>query len=1007
MRLTSAFLFFCLPALRAEVAVDFNRQIRPILSENCFFCHGPDAKQRKAKLRLDIKESAYHVIKPGDSAGSKLIQRITAHDPDELMPPPESKRKLSSAGIATLKQWVDAGAPWGEHWAFLKVERPAVPQVESKQSAPVRNAIDNFIQARLEREGLAPSPEAGRRTLLRRLSLDLTGMSPKPEEVAAFVNDRSEDAYEKVVDRLLESPAYGERMAWDWLDAARYADSNGYQGDGERTMWPWRDWVVNAFNNNLPYDKFTIWQLAGDLLPDATREQQLATGFCRNHMINGEGGRIAEENRIDYVMDMTETMGTVWMGLTVTCSRCHDHKYDPLTQRDYYGLFAFFNQTPVNGGGGNAQTPPVLPYPGEGQEQLIAELEKRIVELNDQLSKQKHELAGQQPEWEKGQLSKAGESYWKILKPETLKAEHQKLSALDDQSILAGGPNPRNDTYTITAVPTAKLITGIRLEAIRHESMFKGGLARSDSGNFVLTEFEVLVESLESDKPEQIKIASAEATYEQGSLKVQTAFDGNPNTGWAIYEGRPVDKDHQAVFRLAEPLVVEEGSSLIFVLRHQSVHANHNLGRFRLSISSEPEPKLSGSKEALLAALRTPQEKRNNEQTNLVFDAFLTTVPAFNKVKDELKKAEGEINNLKNGFPKVMVMQDMAMPRKTFTLVRGSYLKPDQEVTATTPVSLPPLANEAPRNRLGLASWLVSPDHPLTARVTVNRFWQQIFGIGLVKTTEDFGVQGERPVQPELLDWLSTEFIRSGWNVKALLKLFVMSHAYRQESKATPELIEKDPLNRLLARGPRYRIPAWMLRDQALAYSGLLVDKKGGPPVNGYQPPGVWEGVTFGNKRYTQGKGEALYRRSLYTFWRRIIAPTMFFDNATRQTCTVNVLRTNTPLHALLTLNDVTFVEAARSLAERVMADAGDNSARLESAYQRVLGRQATKAEATIMLKGLERSNAEFAKDMNAAKDLLSVGESKGNEKLDVVEHASWTAVCLALMNLDETLSKE
>jgi hypothetical protein len=806
-------------------AVNFSREILPILSENCFQCHGPDARARKAKLRLDTEEGALHrgdpVIVPGKSAASELIRRVAAADEKEIMPPRATNRKLTPRQIDLLKRWIDTGAKWGKHWAFEPPHRPSMPAVKNR--AWVRTAIDAFILSRLEAEGLTPSPEAARETLLRRVTFDLTGLPPTPAEAEAFLKDSSPDAYEKVVDRLLASPHYGERMVWDWLEAARYADSNGYQGDAERTMWPWRDWAVDAFNRNLPFDQFTVWQLAGDLLPSATQEQKLATAFCRNHMINGEGGRIAEENRVDYVMDMAETTGTVWLGLTFNCCRCHDHKFDPLTQRDYYGLFAFFNQTPVNGGGGDPQARPSVELPSRAQTEKLAGLEESARQLG------------------------------------------RKVDELE-----------------------ARLFT------------------------------------------------------------------------------RPTN----------EPLA--------------------------------RAPKAAGLKPEMLAILQTTAEKRNRKQLEELEKHWQPTEPAYAELLKKQRAALDARDGFARAIPRVMVMEDMSKPRDTFVLFRGSYEKPTDKVPLATPGILPPLPGDAPRNRLGLARWLVSPNHPLTARVTVNRAWQQFFGLGLVKTPEDFGVQGERPVHPELLDWLATEFVQSGWNTKQMHRLLVTSATYRQSSRVTPALVERDPQNRLYARGPRFRLPAWMLRDQALAASGLLVPKLGGAPVNPYQPGGVWEDATFGGKRYQQDKGEALYRRSVYTFWRRIIGPTIFFDSAPRQTCIVKPTRTNTPLHALTTLNDVTYVEAARALAERVLSDAGPTpDERVEFAFRRVLVRRPSAAEKKVLVASVERVRRQFAADPAAARKFVAIGESKRNEKLDPVEHAAYTALCSAILNLDEALTKE
>jgi hypothetical protein len=818
------------PARAALPPVDFGREILPILSDNCFRCHGPDARARKANLRLDTPDGALRkadpVIVPGKSADSEMVRRITSPDAAEVMPPPKSNRKLSARQVELLRRWIDEGARWGRHWALEKPQRPVLPAVRDGNWA--RNAIDVFILARLETEGLRPSPEAPKETLIRRLTLDLTGLPPTPEEVDAFLADTAPKAYERLVDRLLSSPHYGERMVWDWLEAARYADSNGYQGDGERTMWPWRDWAVEALNRNMPFDQFTLWQLAGDLLPNATQEQKLATAFCRNHMINGEGGRIAEENRVDYVMDMAETTATVWLGLTFNCCRCHDHKFDALTQRDYYGLFAFFNQTPVNGGGGDPQTPPVL----------------------------------------------------SLLTPE----QTAKLDALN--------------------------------EALRK--------------------------------------AAREVEDMEGKLFPRAAGQ-----------------------------------------------------------AAADSPKAAGLKPDVLSLLKLPAEKRGRGQVEQMEKHWQATEPAYAALLKKQRAALEARDGLSRAAVRVMVMEDMPKPRDTFLLTRGSYEKPAEKVATAVPAALVspgtavPGSAGMPNNRLGLARWLVSPDNPLTARVTVNRAWQQFFGTGLVKTSEDFGVQGEKPSHPELLDFLAAEFVRTGWDVKALHRLIVTSATYRQSSKITA-LAERDPQNRLLARGPRYRLPSWVVRDQALAASGMLVRRFGGPPVKPYQPPGVWEEATFGTKRYQQDRGEALYRRSAYTFWRRIVGPTEFFDTAARQTCVVKPTRTNTPLHALTTLNDVTFVEAARALAGRVLRTSGPAPEdRVERAFRLVLARRPTAAETQVLAAGVARVRREFAADPQAARKFLGVGESPRDAKLDAVEHAAWAAVCSAILNLDEALTKE
>ncbi|MGB0599382.1 MAG: PSD1 and planctomycete cytochrome C domain-containing protein [Rubripirellula sp.] len=1003
------FASFVVTAARAE-EIDFARDIRPILSENCSFCHGPDEETREADLRLDTATGAANVIEPNDSETSELYRRLITDDVDELMPPPESNRQLSKREIELIRKWIESGASWEQHWSFQSIREVEVPQVSVTDHAPVRNPIDAFVQQRLADRGISPSPEASRSTLIRRLSLDLTGLPPTPEQVATFLADSRPDAYERLVDQLLDSPAYGIRMAWPWLDAARYADTNGYQGDRERTMWPWRDWVVDAFNNNLPFDQFTTWQLAGDLIPDATPEQKLATGFCRNHMINGEGGRIPEENRVEYVMDMSETMGTVWLGLTLNCCRCHDHKYDPISNREYYQLFAFFNQTPVNGGGGDPQTAPNLAVPNAQQASELNTLAQQISDLDKRLQNRDATLTAEQPNWEKQQLAGLSrEQSWRLLTDLQVDALHGSSKLLDDQSILIDGDAINND-YTILASPNPSTITGIRLETLRHASHTGNGLSRSDSGNFVLTDFLVSVSNGKNPEPMPVTIASADATFEQGSHAITNAFDNDPKSGWAVYEGRTVDRSHTAVFRFAEPIELVADSTLQISLRHQSVHARHNIGRFRLAVTSDDRPDLSNESDQLLAALSVETDKRSDNQRSLIQSAHRTADELYQKLRSDRDNRTKRRDDLRNSLPKVMVMEDMPNPRETFVLNRGLYNKPSDKVQAKLPEFLPkPQASDQTVDRLLLAKWLVDADNPLTARVTVNRFWQQVFGIGLVKTTEDFGTQGETPIQLDLLNWLSWQFREDSWNVKNLIRLIVTSHTYRQTSKLTDRAVyDQDPANRLLARASRYRLPSWMLRDQALAASGLLSPVASGPAVNTYQPPGIWEDASFGKKKYRQDQGEKLYRRSLFIFWRRIIAPTMFFDNASRQTCTVGVNRTNTPLHALQTLNDVTFVEASRALAETVLGSpAKSDSDRIDQIMRRVLARSCSPAERQILLSGLQRTRLQFADHPAEAVQLLEMGDSPRNETLDAAEHAAWASLTLAILNLDETLNRE
>jgi Protein of unknown function (DUF1553)/Protein of unknown function (DUF1549)/Planctomycete cytochrome C len=828
------------PWASAEGKVDFNRDIRPLLAENCFYCHGQDASKRKAGLRLDERKAAIDAgaIVPNNAAMSDLVQRIDADDPGTRMPPPKSNRKLSDAQKKLLKQWIEEGAEYQVHWTFVAPVRPALPQVKRKGWA--RTPIDVFVLEKLESAGLKPSPEADRVTLIRRLALDLTGIPPTPQEVDAFVADRDDKAYEKLVDRLLASKHYGERLALPWLDAARYADSNGFQQDGDTWQWIWRDWVVKALNDDLPFDQFTIWQLAGDLLPDATVEQKIASGFNRNHLLNGEGGAIPEEQRFVNLFDRMDTTATTWLGLTMACAQCHDHKYDPITMRDYYSLLDAFNRVPETGRPQRFSarvrvSPPLIELPTEENKTRIRDLETQLAAA---------ETTG------KEMVAKAfGDWRAKVL--EDGKAAERK-----------GLPAP--------------------LSAIL-------------------------------GKPEKERTDADKKTLTAGLKK---HFD------------------------------------------------------------DKVRPELAGK------------------------------MPAIGRM-DKLKK---QLTDYKNDqIPRAMIMSD-EKPRETHILDRGEYLNPKEKVTFATPAFLPPLPQGAPPNRLGFARWLVAPEQPLTARVQVNRMWQHFFGTGIVKTSEDLGVQGEYPVHGKLLDWLAVEFRERGWSMKAMHRLIVTSATYRQSSKMTAEHRARDPENRLLARASRFRMPSMILRDLALASSGLLEPRIGGGPVYPYQPEDVWEGLAVTKERdftYPISSGKDLYRRSLYTFWRRTVIPANMFDASSRETCRVKQSTTSTPLHALTTLNDPTWVEAARTLAEKTMKASQDLDQRLADAFRRVVCRKPGENDLKILRRAYERQLAVYKADAKGAKAFLSVGASKRDETLDLTEHAAMTAVCLAILNLDEALTRE
>jgi len=1000
--------------LHAAAPVNFSRDIQPLLSENCYHCHGPDAKAREADLRLDVKdgpEGAYRsadgitVIKPGNSKDSELIARIFTDDEDDVMPPLKSNRTLTPAQKDLLKRWVDEGAEWGEHWAFKAPVRPEVPKPDVALGV-VRNPIDAFILDRLATEKLRQAPEAEKTKLLRRVTLDLTGIPPTLEELDAFLADARADAYERAVDRLLASPRYGERMVWEWLEAARYADTNGYQGDPTRSMYYWRDWAIDAFNRNQPYDQFTIEQLAGDLLPGPTEPQLIATGFHRNHMINGEGGRIPEESRVEYVFDRIETTGTVWMGLTFNCCRCHDHKFDPLTQKEYYQLGAYFNSIDETGGadlGGLAN--PVISFANPEQQKKIDALKVAEMQAMRDRDALERKLKEEQAAWEKAMLTngKQPEVRWHLLKPDEVFSDHgTQLTKLEDGSVLANGPSPKEDDYVVVANVDIGELTAFKLEVLPHESFTNQGPGRApENGNFVLTELELQG----SGKP--VDLAGVNVSFAQQGFSEKGPFDGDANKGgWALQP--EFGKPQTLVFEARGKVGYGSNVQLSFRLM-QRFGRQHTIGRFKLYATADNAALLRPLPDRIRTLLAKPEEQRSEDERKELTKLYLETNPALIAAREKRDAARQARERAEKEVPRTMVMRERAQPRKTTVLIKGAYNAPADEVQHGVPAKLSPLPADAARNRLALARWLMAPEHPLTARVTVNRFWQQFFGTGLVKTVDDFGVQGDKPSHPELLDWLAVEFRESGWDVKKLVRLMVTSASYRQSARVPAGMAERDPENRLLARGPRFRWPSWMLRDQALAVSGLLVEKIGGPPVKGYQPAGVWEDATFGQIRYTQEKGEALYRRSLYTFWRRIVGPTMFFDVSNRQGCTVRTGRTNTPLHALVTMNDVTFVEAARALAQRTLqsATSKDDAARVGEMYRRCTARMPSAAEVDVLLKRLAVLRATYGEDAGIAKQLLGVGEMKADAGLSPVEMASWTGIALMVLNLDEVLSKE
>ncbi len=1009
--------------------VDFVRDIQPIFVKRCYECHGPD--KQKGGLRLDHKPDAARGGKSekpfwivGKSAESHLIERVTTEDADDQMPPKGDR--LTSDQVRALKAWIDQGAIWPEekpHWAFTKPVRPTVPVVKNKRWA--RNEIDAFILAKLEHEKLSPAPEADRATLIRRLSLDLTGLPPTIPEVDAFVKDRSKNAYEKLVDRLLASPHYGEHQARGWLDLARYADSNGYQVDSTRSIWPYREWVINAFNQNMPFDQFTIDQLAGDLLPNATLEQKIATGFNRNTKTNDEGGGDEEEYRTKAVKDRVATTGTTWLGLTVMCAECHTHKYDPISQDEYYQLYSFFNSTEDKG---NYSLEPTVNVSAPSIAAISNYLRDRLAQSRQALAASEKQLPVEQAAWERKMTGLA--NVWVTLDlTNALSTGGAVFTNLPDASILATGVNAVYDTYLIEAATGLKNITAILLEVLPDPSLPKNGPGRwGKTGNFILDEFGMTAAPLSSSaaEPQTIFFGKATADWEQNYYRAEHAVDQNPKTGWAI--GPRFGERHFLIAELKSPLRSESGAKLAF--RFDSYHGNnHTIGRLRLSVTSEPDAaKLWPLPAEVTELLAIPAQQRTTEQKAQLATHYRAISPTIRELEREIFRLEERETELAKRKYTSLVMKERAEPRQTFVHVRGNFLEKGKEVVPGVPAVFPPLPNDQPTNRLALAKWLVRADNPLTARVAVNRFWEHCFGTGIVKTSEDFGKQGEAPSHPELLDWLATEFMSPSpsqnssadsqpphaWDVKHILKLIVMSATYRQSAATDQERLDKDLYNRLLARGPRFRMDAEMIRDQALAVSGLLNPEIGGPSVFPEQVPNLWKELGFlrpeiGMDVWPVSTGPDLYRRGLYTFWRRVCTYPTFatFDAPSRELCTARRPRSNTPLQALAALNEPTLLEAARVLGQRILLEGGkDTNQQIDFAFRLCTARPPTKLERQRLASLYEQQLKSFERDEKSAEALVNHGLAERPANLDIRKLAAWTMVANVLLNLDETLTK-
>ena len=999
--------------------VDFERDVRPILSDACFHCHGPDQASREADLRLDQKRTAIEVL--GESADdSELLRRITSTDPAEVMPPPESGKTLDAIQVETISNWIDAGADWPQHWSFVPPEKADLPKTLHEEDW-ARKPFDTFVLDRLTAEGMRPSDVADRHTLIRRLSFDLTGLRPTWKAVEAFQSDDRPDAYERAVDRLLASKHFGERMAVEWLDAARFSDTDGYQADATRTNWPWRDWVVRAFNQNMPFDQFTIEQFAGDLLDDPTPDQVIATCFHRNHMTNGEGGRDPEESRVEYVIDRVNTIGTVWLGLTLGCTQCHSHKYDPISHAEYYQLNAFFNSINEDGkAGGGAK--PFFEYKSDYSKESMAagltDSEAWLRSIEEDLVAIEQRSLDDFPKWIATQRQRFVAAYafssWQRPRVRSIAATHgAELSQGDTGELVAIGKNARHEDYHISVVPKLVRIAGMRLTIL--PTAGTGRLAESNDGHFILTNMKINIARRGSSQVREVEVNSAVADYEKEKTgrsygPIKTVLDDDPRSGWTSMGADPTEK-RTAVFGFSEPIVLSEDEYIALEFRHRSLAGHANLRRFTLEFTDELGPTLTSLAKTPLEELSTSSYDKLDESIKAKLrEQYLADQPNVQEARHRRSRARARRDSYRklDSSIRVMVLAERDEPRTTHILERGVWDKKGTEVQRGVPAVLPPLPNPSGTlSRLDLAKWIVSPENPLTARVYVNRIWQMLFGHGLVRTPDDFGMQGEPPTHQEVLDWLAVDFVESGWNTKRLIKQIVMSATYRQSSDTTPNLHRVDPENRLLARNGRFRLPSWMIRDAAIFSSQLLDDRKGGPPVYPPQPAGAWSDATMGRFHYQTSVGGDRYRRSIYTFWRRSVGPTGMFDASKRRNCTVRAVRTNTPLHALTLLNDETYVEAARSLATLAMSRATSAGDRIDEMMRAVVSRTATPRERSILLDQLAAVSSEFSSDRSAAEAFLRIGQAAMPKDVDAVELASYATIASTILNLDEAITRE
>lgn len=1037
--------------------IEFNRDIRHILSDNCFSCHGFDEKGRQAGLRLDLSEparlkldSGKTAIVPGNIAESELVRRILSKDATQVMPPPETGKQLTANQIQLLQDWIAQGAEYQRHWSFVPLKRPTVPSTVGESAGP----IDSIVRERLQHEGLNPSPSANKSQLIRRVTFDLTGTPPTPSEIDDFMSDSSPDAYERLVDRLLASPRYGERMALDWLDAARYADTHGFNNDTTRYMWRWRDWTINAFNQGMPFDQFVTDQLAGDLLPNPTLDQLIATGFNRNHVINSEGGIIPEEYRVEYVADRVHTTATIFLGLSMGCTRCHDHKFDPLTQREFYQFYAFFNQLNEQGEAGRVgNAEPMINAPTPEQSERLEKLAASIRILDESAMQRIVATRTTIAEWE----PKLRDSF--VSK--TAEAQPVYRWTLDEAagSEVVDNRDPGRKGSVAGKVDwvRGKVNGALKFDGQTHVDV--GDLASFERGDHFSCGAWINLENRDAGTVVS-RMDDADAFRGFDLLIAGGKLTAHLIHRWPDDALHVVSKADVPVNQWKHVFVTYDGSSKaeglkLYVdgkLQEVDITNNHltattitakplRIGRrtpgapfkgiiddvriYDRDLAVEQIQSVMAY-DGLNDLLALSPERRTADQTTTLVKGYLDRFdPEYQSWTQQRSGLEAQRAEVEKSVPSAMVMKDMPQPRNTYVLKRGQYDAPGEEVQPDVPASLPPFPAGAPRNRLGLAQWLLLPDHPLTARVAVNRAWMQLFGTGLVETAEDFGSQGQWPTQLDLLDWLSAEYAGFGqqivvsgqerprWDTKKLYRQIVTSATYRQTSRVTSELNEKDPANKLLARGPRFRLPAELIRDNALAVAGLLSDKIGGPSVSPYQPAGLWDDVAVGadyeGTVYKQDKGEGLYRRSMYTFWKRTCPPPGLntFDAPEREVCTARRSRTNTPLQALVLLNDPTYLEAARKLAERSILEGGPTvESKLDFAFKLAFSRSSTAAESSVLLKIYQTRLAHFQQNPADAKAFISVGESARNESIVEADLAAWTSVMSLILNLDEAITK-